>query len=63
MYIGLKETKYISLFQVFSKPDNVLSVAGGQLQDDQACLVHLYPRAGQYLEQSSLSINICSKNT
>ena len=24
VYIGLKETKYASLFHVFSKPDNVL---------------------------------------
>ena len=43
--LGMKKTKYISLSQVFSKPDNVLSVAGGQRQDDWACLVHLCSRA------------------
>ena len=32
--IGMKRTKYISLSQVLSKLGNLLSVAGGQLQDD-----------------------------
>ena len=32
--IGMKRTKYISLSQVLSKLGNLLSVAGGQFQDD-----------------------------
>ena len=39
------EENYISSSQVFSKLDNLLSVAGGQLQDAWACLVHLCSRA------------------